>query len=66
MAHRIFVSHSGQGDASAAYGYSTATKNKACQIVKKKNPCKQSLPLRPRGQYRHMHIHKDVRMSTPS
>lgn len=35
MAHKVFVSHLGQGDASAAYGYSTATKNKACQIVKK-------------------------------
>lgn len=34
MAHWVFVSHLGQGDASAAYGCSTATKNKACQIVK--------------------------------
>lgn len=49
MAHRIFVTHMGQRD-SAAYGYFTATKNKACQIAKKKkkNLCKQSLPLRPK------------------
>ena len=31
----VFVSHSGQGEAPAAYGYSIETKNKVCQIVKK-------------------------------
>ena len=36
MAHRIFVSHLGQGEATIPYGYSTAAKNKACQLVKKK------------------------------
>lgn len=55
MAHRIFVSHLGQGEATLPYGYSTATKNKACQLVKKKkrkkekrNLSKQSQPLRPK------------------
>lgn len=35
MAHRIFVFHLGQGEASVAYSYSAATENKARQIVKK-------------------------------
>lgn len=36
MTLRIFVSQFGQGDASAVYGYSTVTKNIACQITKNK------------------------------
>lgn len=57
MAHRIFVTHMGQRD-SAAYGYFTATKNKACQIAKKKK--KKSLQTEPTTETKDMHT------STPS
>lgn len=65
MAQRVFVSHLHQGDVLAAYGYSTATNNIACKIVKKKKSV-QTKPATKTKSPKRAHKHKDVHISTSS